>query len=396
MRVLLVTHVFPRAADDPLGAFLLHLVQAFPNDVETLVVAPHAAGLAVQEHFGAVRVRRFRYAPDAQETLAYTGVMHEQVARSVLGKISFARFLNAYRRAIIMAVRDWKPDVIHAHWWLPGGVVGAYAARRRGVPLVLTTHGTDVEQLRRARWIQPLARGAFAQARVVTCGSTYLRERLVESRAADSARLRVIPMPVNPLFLAALEGGVKPERVSGAPLRILTVARLSRQKSIDTLLDALGILRARGLAARLTVVGDGDQRAALEQRARALNVEPPVEFLGMRPQSELPAHYAGCDVFVLPSQREGLGLALAEALLGGAPVIAARSGGVTDIVRDGETGLLFPERDAGALAAALETYARDPERAARLAVNGRALVLERFTPARVAQQFLEIYAHAIG
>ncbi|RIK15764.1 MAG: glycosyl transferase, partial [Chloroflexi bacterium] len=85
----------------------------------------------------------------------------------------------------------------------------------------------------------------------------------------------------------------------------------------------------------------------------------------------------------------------AEALLCGAPVIATNSGGVTDIVIENETGLLFPERDAPALAVALENYARDSAYAARLAQNGRALVLERFTPERVAAQFLAAYENAI-
>ena len=119
-------------------------------------------------------------------------------------------------------------------------------------------------------------------------------------------------------------------------------------------------------------------------------MESYVEFLGARPQSELPELYANCDAFVLPSVREGMGLVLAEALLCGAPVIATASGGVTDIVRDGETGLLFPERDANALADALERYARDAQYAARLAANGRAFVLPHFSPEHAANNFLKV------
>ncbi len=408
MRVVLLTHVFPRAVDDPLGAFLLHLAQACGARAQVCVVAPHAAGLQERETFGAVEVRRFRYAAEARETLAYTGVMHEQVARGMGGKLAFARFGQAYLRAALAAVRQVQPDVLHAHWWLPGGFVGALVSKGTRTPLVVTTHGTDVEQLRRAPWAQPLARWTFAQARAITCGSTYLRERLLELRVADAARVRVIPMPVSAVFV---DGGrttnLQPStgvRFSVAEsnkenlhsLNLLTVARLSRQKSIDTLLDALARLRARGLAARLRIVGDGDQRAALEAKTRALQLEPYVEFLGMCAPSELPRLYAECDAFVLPSVREGMGLVLAEALLCGAPVIATNSGGVTDIVRAGETGLLFPERDANALAEAIEKYARAPQYAAQLAANGRAAVLERFTPERVAQEFLKVYRDDSG
>ncbi len=391
MRVLLLTHVFPRAADDSLGAFLLHLAQGFGERARVLAIAPHAAGLAEREQFGAAQVARFHYAPDANETLAYTGVMHEQVARGVGGKILFARFVWNYFRAARRGVREFKPTVIHAHWWLPGGLVGALVSKISRVPLVITTHGTDVEQLRKTRWAQPFARFAFGQARVVTCGSNYLRERLLELKVVGAERVRVIPMPVNPLFV-----NQKPKfEIRNSKFEILCVARLTKQKNIETLIAALKILRERNVDARLQIVGDGDQRAVLENKTHELQLDACVEFLGARSQTELPDLYAQCDAFVLPSVREGMGLVMAEALLCGAPVIATNSGGVTDIVIENETGLLFPERDAPALAVALENYARDSAYAARLAQNGRALVLERFTPERVAAQFLAAYENAI-
>lgn len=391
MRVLLLTHVFPRAADDSLGAFLLHMADGFGKQAQVYVVAPHAAGLPDRANFGSIQVARFHYAPDVQETLAYTGVMYEQVARGIGGKFAFARFVWNYFRAARRAAREFKPDVIHAHWWLPGGLVGALVSKMSRVPLVLTTHGTDVEQLRKTRWAKPLARFAFGQARVVTCGSNYLRERLIELDVVDATRVRVIPMPVNPLF--AVER-LNVKTLQRSTFTVLTVARLTKQKSLDTLIEALKILRVRDVDARLQIVGDGDQREFLEHKTRELQLDAYVEFLGARAQTELPALYAQCDAFVLPSVREGMGLVLAEALLCGAPVIATNSGGVTDIVREAETGLLFPERDAGALADALEKYARDAVYAARLAQNGRVRVLERFTPERAAEQFLEMYNDA--
>jgi glycosyltransferase involved in cell wall biosynthesis len=418
MRVVLLTHVFPRAADDPLGAFLLHLIHGLGARVAVRVVAPHAAGLALQEEIEGVPVTRFRYAPDADETLAYTGRMHD-MARGIGGKVAFAQFVRAYLRAGQEAVRGFRPDVVHAHWWLPGGLVGALISRRTAAPLVVTTHGTDVELLRKTRGATPLARFAFGQARAITCGSEYLRAQLVSLGVANAARVRVIPMPVSTAFVEGETDGRRqtadrrrqtaaggrqeagsgqPSAVGGRPsaFRILTVARLSPQKGIDTLLDAVGLVHARGHAVRLTIIGDGDQRAPLQAKAQEMGLAPLVTFTGMLPQSELPGRYAECDVFVLPSVREGMGLVLAEALLCGAPIIATASGGVTDIVRDGETGLLFPERDASALAAAIERYVREPSYAARLAARGRAWVLDRFAPERVGDQFLHVYESVVS
>lgn len=416
MRIVMLCHVFPRAADDPLGAFLLHLSHALVNleangeRPSVDVVAPHAPGLARTESFGGVQVTRFRYAPQQYETLAYTGVMHEQVARTIGGKLLFSVFTLAFFWSALARVRQIRAGIIHAHWWLPGGVIGALVSGLTRVPLVITTHGTDVEQLRRARWAQPLARFAFRRARAITCGSTYLRDQLLALNVAPAERVYVIPMPVNREFInhnskfkirnskleirnsstQASREAIEP-RITNHELRILSVSRLTAQKSLDTLLEAVALLRARGIDARLCVVGDGDQRATLEEQAKRLAISDWVEFAGMRPQAELPRFYAACDVFVLPSVREGMGLVLAEALLCGAPVIATNSGGIPDIVRDGETGLLFPERDAAALADALEKFARDPALAARLAENGRKWVEARFAPERVAAEFMEAY-----
>lgn len=397
LRVVFLTHVFPRHPLDPLGAFLLHLAAALAPRAAMEVVAPHAPSLADAETVDAIAVQRFHYAPARWERLAYSGAMHDLVARRWDNQILFLLFNLAFWVQAVATIRARRAQLIHAHWWLPAGLIGALAAIVTRVPLIVTTHGTDVEQLRRARWARSLARFVFARAAAITCGSQYTRAQLLELGVAAPQRVRVIPMPVNPLFVKfQVPSSNHASRLTHHEFTILTVARLSAQKSIDTLIDALGLVRARGVNARLTIVGDGDQRAVLEQQARALNLHSHVEFCGARAQTELPRYYAGCDVFVLPSIREGMGLVLAEALLCGAPVIAVNSGGVTDIVRDGETGLLVPPRDAAALTAALESIRNDRALAERLATNGGAWVRARFAPERVAAQFLEVYRQSLG
>ena len=388
MRVLVLAHVFPRSTDDLMGAFLLHLADALAARGMTIdVVAPHAANLPSDETLGAARVHRFHYAPAHLERLAYAGTMHEFVARDLFGKILFALFNLAFLLKTLSVVRVACPQIIHAHWWLPGGLIGVLASRVTRAPLVITTHGTDVEMLRRARWATPLARFVFARACAITCGSTYLRDELLALSVVDAARVSVVPMPVNSEFEIRNSRFEIQSKIENRQSKILTVARLTKQKSIGTLIDALVLVPNT----RLTIIGDGPERAALEQQARALNLQERVEFVGALPQKELPRYYAGCAVFVLPSIREGMGLVLAEALLCGAPVIAANSGGVTDIVRDGETGLLVAERDPRALADAITKLLNDRALAAHLASNGAAWVRERYTRDRVAAQFVEIY-----
>jgi glycosyltransferase involved in cell wall biosynthesis len=382
-RVVILAHVFPRTLDDSMGAFLLHVADALAqNDVQIDVIAPHDKNLADVEIVGAARVHRFHYAPANWERLAYRGTMHELVAGGSVNKILFAFFNVAFFVQTIRRVAATRPHVLHAHWWLPGGLIGAFVSLITRTPLILTTHGTDVEMLRRTRWAKPLARFVFSRASAITCGSTYLRQQLLSLGVVDVSKVSIVPMPINPLFEN------QKSAIENRTSEILTVARLTKQKSIDTLIDAVALVPD----VRLTIIGDGPERANLEQRARDLNVQSRGEFLGALSQAQLPAHYATCGVFVLPSIREGMGLVLAEALLCGAPVIATNSGGVTDIIQNGETGLLFPERDARALANAIEKILNDRVLARRLAETGAARVHERYTSNRVAQQFIEIYA----
>lgn len=381
-RVVVLAHVFPRTLDDSMGAFLLHVTDALAkNNTRIDVVAPHAKNLADEEFVGAARVHRFHYAPANWERLAYRGTMHELVAGGMANKILFAFFTLAFFAETIRRVVSTHPPILHAHWWLPGGLIGAIVSILTRTPLVVTTHGTDVEILRRTRWAKPLARFVFARACAITCGSNYLREQLIALGVVDESKVSMVPMPINPLFEN------QKSKIENRKSEILTIARLTTQKSIDTLIEAIALVPD----VRLKIIGDGPERAKLEQCARDLNVQSRVEFLGALPQEQLPAHYATCGVFVLPSIREGMGLVLAEALLCGAPVIAANSGGVTDLVQDNETGLLFPERDARALANAIAKILDDRALAQWLAETGAARVRERYTSNRVAQQFVEIY-----
>jgi glycosyltransferase involved in cell wall biosynthesis len=396
LNVTVLAHVFPRDLDDPMGAFLLHLAQALAAQGVTMdIVAPHAPGLAFQESLAGIRVHRFRYAPDRWERLAYSGTMHEAVAAGFANKLLFVLFSLSMLWTGLGVVRKTRADLIHAHWWLPDGFLGALVSGLTGRPLVITTHGTDVLMLSRAGWIAPLARWVFGRARVTTCGSEYLLTQLTDRGLLKPTRGRVIPMPVNRLFETFADAAgpaARPRaRRQGEPFTVLTVARLTAQKDIGTLIEAVALLRERGRAARLIIVGDGPERGVLEGRVASLALGNDVEFRGEMAQRDLPDIYANCDAFVLPSVHEGLGLVLAEALLCGVPVVATSGGGATDIVADGETGLLAPEGDALALANALERLCEDPALAARLAASGRARARQRFTSDAIAAEFLEVY-----
>src|SRR6266700_4029579 len=169
-RVVFAAHAFPRNEGDLTGGFLLRLAEALEREsVDVQAVAPAAPGLPATDRLRGVAVRRYRYAPRRAETLAYTGGMHTR-ASSPSGMLALAGLLASGTLALRRAGAE--ADLVHAHWWFPGGVQALAAGKR---PLVTTMHGTDV-RLARSR---PAARAACARvlraSAAITTVSTSLR-----------------------------------------------------------------------------------------------------------------------------------------------------------------------------------------------------------------------------
>jgi glycosyltransferase involved in cell wall biosynthesis len=154
--------------------------------------------------------------------------------------------------------------------------------------------------------------------------------------------------------------------------------------------------------AHLRVVGDGPERSALEQQVAAEGLAPRVTFVGAVPPSAVAAEYAHAEVFVMPAitdwkgEQEGFGLVLVEAMRAGVPVVASASGGIPDLVRDGDTGTVVPEGNAVALAEAIGTLLAQPARARAMAERAAREMETRFSPDAIARTFDTVYRRALA
>ncbi len=377
MNVACLTHAYPRWDGDVAGAFIERLVlalQARGHGVH--VVAPADAGVGGEELRHQTPVTRVRYAPARWETLAYRGTM-VAAARSPAGLLWAASLVQRQARVLARLWRDERLDVVHAHWWIPAGVSAWLAGR----PYVVTLHGTDVALLERSRAARLVGRRVLHGAAAVTAVSSYLAVRAARAVQLQPGRILVQPMPID------TQGFSRTSRGGGG---IVTVGRLTSQKRIHLLLEALVELRARGRTLTLTIIGDGPARPALERRVAELGIASQVRFLGEVPPERVPDAVGDADVFVFPAVGEGLGLVAAEALLLGVPVVATRDGGgVTDIVPQTGAGRLVSP-DAREIARAIEQLISDPQ-SRRLAVATGAALRRRFEPAVVAERFEALY-----
>jgi glycosyltransferase involved in cell wall biosynthesis len=383
VRIVSVTHDYPRHDGDLAGAFIQRLLVALRRRGHAVeVVTPADGGEGGRWEAHGVTVTRVRYAPARWETLAHRGTMASAL-RTPHGVAALASLIAAQARALRSASRAGTPvDVIHAHWWIPGGISAWLAASPGAPPYVVTLHGTDVAALGRSRIARAVARRVLRRAAAVTAVSSFLAERAAAATGLDPRAIAVQPMPLETGTLG---------RVSAGGSGIVTVGRLTQQKRVSLILDALVALKRRGRRPSLTIVGDGPERPAIADRAAALGVAEQVRFAGGVEPARVPEAIGDADVFAFTAVGEGFGLAAAEALALGVPVVAMEGGGgVTDIVPRTGPGRVVPDGDVEALATALDELAGLPD-ARRLAAELGAQLKRQLAPDAVAERFESIY-----
>jgi len=271
-----------------------------------------------------------------------------------------------------------KADLVHTHL-VHGDVYGALGARR----LVSTKHNDDPFRTGAFRFVErALARRA---ARIVAITRALARFQ-VERVGLPSEKVEVIHYGLDDVPRAW--GANPPDGVPDQARVLLSVCRLEPQKGVDVAVRALPEIRERHSATHLVVLGEGPQRAELEQLARSLEV--PVHLPGRVP--DVAAWLRRADVLVHPARWEGFGLALLEAMLASLPVVATSVSSVPEIVADGETGLLVPPDDAAALAAAVSRVLDDP---GDYGDRGRARARAEFGVTRMTDRTLAVYETAL-
>jgi len=384
-RILVVTHNYPRFPGDPAGAFVARLAQEAASrghDVE--VVAPHAAGTPVNERSAGPRVRRFRYAPEAFERVAYTGGLHAKTLSSPLAALAFPGFLLAFGHAVRAAIRRFAPDVVHAHWWLPAG----WFVSRAQVPFLITCHGSDVRLLESGALLRRMALPVFRKAARITTASQFLADDLRRMLPGLDTEIQVTPMPVD---VAAFSEGAG---ASGqGPPRILYAGNLLPSKGVDVLLRASAELMRRGVRFELKILGEGAIKSDLQSLARDLGIAERVSWSPFVSQEQMPREYGASAVTVLPSrgQAEGLGLTLVEALLAGSAVVGTAAGGIPEVIIHERTGLIAGDGNANDLADQIQRLLTDPALRERLTREGKEYVIGTYSPDAATGRFLEIY-----
>jgi glycosyltransferase involved in cell wall biosynthesis len=414
MRVLHIVTAFPRCEGDVITPWLAEMLRGLKGrGIDVEVFTSSHKGLGGQILWG-IPVHRFRYFPSRWENLTHEEMAVDRMGRSPLYKLLPAFYLISGSLAAWRLCRKTKYDVVHVHWPLPHALFGWIAGKACGAGLVTTFYGAEVRWAKHSRL--PFLKGFLAWAarvsdRVIAI-STYTAG---EVGTIVDAPVEVIPYTIGFSDESKREkkdvrrepfdclGTARHKCAQGKKSEVgkkmvLTVGRLVERKGIRYLIDAMRLLPV-SLNAELVVVGGGPLKGELEEQARAHGLGDRVKFAGKVSEQELIDYYRNAAVYVQPAivdsrgDTEMLGVVLLEAMHYGVPVVASKVGGITDVVRDGETGLLVPGKDPNELALGIQRLLNDVQLRHKVTVNAKKSLATNYKWDKILQKIVNVYSN---
>ncbi len=296
-------------------------------------------------------------------------------------------------------VRTQGLDLLHCHYAIPHAT-SAWIAREMlraqgsDISVITTLHGTDITIVGQDPSFHPITKFSIERSDGITSVSEYLRRETIATFGCTGCAVEVIPNFVDPLVY---DRAAHPPALSWlVPKGRKVVMHVSNMRAVKRVRDVVRVFArvTERVPSVLFMVGDGPERVDAEQEARALGVERSVHFLG-KLEAVAPL-LAGADLFLLPSQSESFGLSALEALASGVPVVASDTGGLPEVVRDGETGALCPVGDVDGMAEAAAHILSDPERWRMMSAAAAADARARYSLETVVAQYEAFYARAVA
>jgi len=349
--------------DDHFASWILFLLKRLHREKMNFhVVAPHRPGAKSHETMApGIEVSRFRYAPESLEKIAYTGNMFENVKKNLINKILFLSFMGCFLKNTCQVLLKEKPRLMHAHFWIIGGVIAWISSILFKIPYTVTIHGTDGFLIKKIPVVKFLANRVLGKAFAVFTVSSLLKKCIVAETIVDEKRVFIASMPVREDIFHLIE---KEHRVLNQKIRLLSVGRLIDYKGHHHAVKAVSILKDTHDVC-LKIIGVGPNKEELQELATKLGVKDRISICEPVSPGELFGEYQKTDIIIhapvvdANEVTEGLGMIVLEAFRCGVPVIGSNCGGVPEMVIDEKTGILVDGGDAAGIAAGIARYAQD-------------------------------------
>ncbi len=437
MRTLTLTHNYPRFAGDFSGTFIKALCDslcAAGNDM--IVLTPydeafetpppqpsHPALLPARQAVSREReqtplsltgrgaggegrsphIITYRYIwPARFHQLGYMRTLEADVQlRGWAVPLSPLLFLFGTLAAWRVARRE-RPDIIHAHWVLPNGFIGAIVSRLTRIPLVISLPGSDVLMAGKNRIFNWMARFAWRTASLITTNSTDLRDEAIRL-GAPAEKFDLIVYGVNANEFVPCADGTRELRQSlhlaADDVIVLAVGRMVYKKGFDVLIRAMELLRTSHPHIKAVLIGDGDLKDEWQSLAQSLGVADRVLFVGRVPHDEIARYYNLCDMLAMPAvthPADGLNVCVVDAMACAKPIVASRAAGNPLVVADGLNGFRVDENRPDQLAHAIARLADSPGLRAQMGAASRRRIVAEFDWPHLAQRYLDHFRQIVG
>lgn len=397
MRVLVLTTTFPRWKNDTTPAFVYELSKRLnEEELEIVVLVPHCEGAKRFEIMDGLNVYRFPYFyPTKYQRLAYGGGILPSLKKSNLAKIQVPLLFLSELFYAFKIIREKKIDVIHSHWIIPNGLVGAVCRRIFGIRHITTLHGSDINTIKKSKILSRICSFILHNSDRITANSSYTKNIILSIDDRAKNKVEVVPMGVD-INRFKSEDNTNLKEVFGAEYLILNVGRLIDWKGTKYLIIAMKEVIKNFPNAKLLIGGDGPEKGKLEKLTEELNLKKSVIFAGYIEAIDLPKYYNSADVFVLPSiniegQTEAFGVVLLEVMASGTSVIGSNIGGIVDIINDGKNGFLAQPGNPKDIADKIITLLSNEKLRQKISAEGLKTVQEKFLWNSVTERFIEVY-----
>jgi glycosyltransferase involved in cell wall biosynthesis len=385
LKVLHVATAYTRFKGDVITPWLVELLTRLKNEgIEISVFTSSYMGLGNHVIEG-IQVYRFRYCFKRFERLTHEETAVDRITRGLFNIVLSLLYIVFGAWSMARLTRKKKFDIVHVHWPFPHLVFGIVGKRIGGARLYNSFYGVEI------RWLKkkfPVLLKTFSllmnKSDKVTAISTHTANELA---GVVKGPIEIIP------FSAAM---AERHGTASAKKEIIFVGRLVERKGVKYLIEAFNRIH-KSIPHHLVIIGEGPERRPLENMVSRLGIESRVSFTGMISDETLNRYYRSCSCLVLPAvydkkgDTEGLGVVLLEAMSYAKPVIASRVGGITDIVVDGENGLLVPPANPEILGQAIVKLTRSTQLQRMLGRRARKTVDEKFNWDRIIEKLIKLY-----
>lgn len=378
MRILTISEVYPSPEQPQYGVFIKQQVDELKklgNDVD--VLRP---------------VRGRRNGQMAQASWADTTV-YSMEYRVIRYELLLKQAAHAFYAQLKQLVKQNGYDVLAVHITSDAVLkIATEIGRELKIAVVAHYHGLNVwrEYVSRHR----IREGAYARRRAGILKHTQAIVG-VSDKVCEVVRERIADVPVFTVYNGVETELFYPQEEKAEAFTVVGVGNLIPIKGFRFLIDAFAKIYQHHPSARLSIIGDGVERTALEARVRELGLDGAVTFFGKLPYEQVAEHMRRAHLFALPSYYEALGCVYLEAMACGLPTVGVRGLGIDEIIRDGENGLLIKPQDVDSLCGAIQAVMNDCELACRLSVNGRDSAL-RYTWRASAEALHQIYQETVA